>query len=133
MEEIIYNDIDFGSLKGQTIIEIIGLSQGSEEIIIKTKLGALFKMWYNHDCCASCTVEDIIGDVNDLIGYEILLAEEVISNENPEDIKREDESFTWTFYKLSTIRGSITIRWYGSSNGYYSESVTLSRVLAEVE
>jgi hypothetical protein len=71
---------------------------------------------------------DIAGDLNDLIGTPLLMAEE-ITNEydvNPEGvtIPGYQDSFTWTFYKLATIKGSVTLSWYGESNGYYNESVS---------
>ena len=72
---------------------------------------------------------DVVGDLKDLIGNPILLAEKVVSSDTPEDLDNEpSESFTWTFYKLSTIIGSVTIRWLGESNGYYSESVNFDKI-----
>ena len=73
----------------------------------------------------------IIGELNDLIGSPITLAEEIIHKQdvNPSGVKIPEyqDSFTWTFYKLATINGYVTIRWYGESNGYYSESVDWGR------
>lgn len=75
-------------------------------------------------------MEDVCGDFDDLIGEPLLIAEVVTnSEENPPGVNPEyQDSFTWTFYKLSTIKGSVTIRWYGESNGYYSEDVSFARI-----
>lgn len=66
------------------------------------------------------------GDVNDLIGQKIVLAEVNTNSDKP----REDyeDSFTWTFYKLATQKGYVDIRWYGTSNGYYSEAVDFVKI-----
>jgi hypothetical protein len=77
------------------------------------------------DCCESVYLEEVVGDLEDLIGTPILFAECVTNEDNPKS--DWDESHTWTFYKLGTIKGSVTLRWYGTSNGYYSESVNVTK------
>ncbi|MCP5781304.1 hypothetical protein NL316_27185, partial [Klebsiella pneumoniae] len=79
-------------------------------------------MYYSPDCCANCEIEDVIGDLSDLVGAPILIAEESTNSENRKD--DYDDSFTWTFYKFATTKGYVTVRWYGSSNGYYSETAS---------
>lgn len=122
-------DAEFTELKGKVITSIDGLSKGSESARFICSDGSMYRLHYYQDCCARCDIEDIFGDVADLLKTEILQAELVQSHENPEGVKTEEyqESFTWSFYKLATIKGSVTIRWYGSSNGYYSETATFER------
>jgi len=87
-------------------------------------------MYHRQDCCESVSIQDIVGDLQDLVGGPILKAEEV-SNYEPsskEDIELTKQgnlrgSCTWTYYKFATIKGYVDIRWYGESNGYYAESV----------
>ena len=71
------------------------------------------------------TIDDINGDINDLVGSPLTMAESV-SNEAFE--KTQDAEGTWTFYRFATIKGYVDIRWFGTSNGYYSETVTLERL-----
>lgn len=114
--------MSFENLKGEKLLAIYRLEKGSDEALFVTESGKRYRMYHDQDCCENVEIEDVCGDIKDLIGSEILLAEEVTSNDNPKD--KNDDSFTWTFYKLSTIKGSLTIRWYGVSNGYYSETVS---------
>lgn len=113
-------------LLGKIFTNIV--SDEDEILFINDELGS-YKLYHDQHCCERVYVEDIIGDLNDLVGSPILQAEEETSNENPEGVVVEyQESFTWTFYKLATIKGYVTIRWYGESNGYYSESVSLTKI-----
>jgi len=114
----------FSDLIGKTIAYTKGLEVGSDSVLFMMTDGSRFEMEHSQSCCESVRLEDIAGDVRDLIGFEILEAEEVTSDENPEGVTPEyQDSFTWTFYKLATFKGRVTIRWYGHSNGYYSERV----------
>lgn len=121
-------DVKFSELVGKTITQIVG-GKGDEQLSIVCDDGSEYKQYHSQDCCESVTVDDIAGDVADVIGSPVLVAEESTSDANPEGVKAPEyqDSFTWTFYKIDTAKGGITIRWYGSSNGYYSESVDFAR------
>jgi hypothetical protein len=116
---------------GATMTSIEG-AVGDEQMTFVGADGRRFVFWYEHDCCASCVVEDICGDLTDLVGSPIVQAEEVTSYEpepgtQPWETNKDmwtPESFTWTFYRFATANGSVTVRWLGESNGYYSESVS---------
>ena len=95
-----------------------GASIQGEEIIFTTTDNETYQMFHSQDCCEYVYLEDVCGDISDLLGVPIALAEEVSS---PATNAANDG--TWTFYKIATIKGSVTLRWLGTSNGYYSEKV----------
>lgn len=136
--------VELNELIGKTLL-YIHIDKELDEILFTCNDGTQYKMYHEEDCCESVYIEDINGDINDLIGYPILIAEEINNEKFVEDFENsfklkdelmdyewnyrnehgesKPESYTWTFYKLATIKGYVDIRWYGHSNGYYSESV----------
>jgi hypothetical protein len=119
--------VKFEELLDKTI-DSFTIADNKDQILISCSDGSGYRMYHSQDCCESVYVEDICGEVSDIIGSPIVLAEEVTSDTNPPDVyKKYQDSFTWTFYKLATVKGYVTIRWYGESNGYYSESVSIAR------
>lgn len=119
----------FSDLQGKTLTNIIG-EVGDKRMEFWCSDGSRYAMSHYQDCCESVDIQDIIGDLDDLLGTPILSAEEAESDAPPSGFKHEyePESQTWTFYKLRTIKGSVDIRWFGQSNGYYSESVDFDEV-----
>jgi len=119
-----YAKID--DLIGVTMKSVVNFD--NDQIVFTAEDGRSWTMYHNQDCCESVSIEDICGELSFLEGSPILTAEESTnSDSHPEDKKPdyETDSFTWTFYRLSTAKGLVVIRWFGTSNGWYSESVNL--------
>lgn len=115
--------MDISVLQGKTLTDIF-VSEIKNRISFLAEDGQMFVMMHEQDCCEQVEIEDICGDLSDLIGTPIILAELITSNDSK---GRDCESCTWSFYKLRTVKGDVTIRWWGESNGYYSEEVSFFR------
>ena len=121
-------------LKGKTLVSI-EIEKNSDdddaELVMKTSLGETYRLNHYNAGGEIVFIEDVCGSLSDLIGEPLLEAEEVTSFENPEYIKPEtityQHNFQWTFYKLGTCKGFVTVRWYGTDNGNYSLQVDLSK------
>lgn len=126
-------DVEITDLIGKTVIDLVWSENSLLLECLDKNLDkrVYYKFEHSQDCCESVWLDDIIGDLDDLIDVPILKAEEKTSSEDsdPEPTKGGgDESHTWTFYTLATIKGYVDLRWYGTSNGYYSERVDISRI-----
>lgn len=104
------------------ILPIQGLTLSSVEktadslIVFKTTCGKTFHMTHFQDCCEDVHIDDICGDLEDLVGTPVLSATEEYQN-------GENAHSTWTFYRITTLNGTVVIKWFGESNGgYYSET-----------
>lgn len=116
---------EFSVLEGSVIQEIRKIDD--ETLLFITDKGTFVQL-HQQDCCESVSIEDITGDLRDIQGAYVGLAEEAVSHEEDDS---GYESCTWTFYNLSTTKGDLAIRWFGSSNGYYSETASFYRLTPE--
>lgn len=120
-------EVSFAELIGKTLVSI---NKTDDTVRFVADDGSEYEMYHSQDCCESVYIESVVGDLDDLIGAPILLAEEVTSDQDPEGYTVASDyrdSYTWTFYKLATRKGYVDMRWLGESNGYYSESVSFAR------
>ena len=126
------NESEINVLEGLIIKSIDGLEKDSDIVTFHTECGRKFTMSHYQDCCECVEIDDVCGDVFDLIGSVVIHAEERTNEGDEEGDERPSEyceSFTWTFYDIQTIKGSVNIKWLGESNGYYSESVDFDEVI----
>lgn len=121
------HDINVKVLIGLTVS---GITKTNDEIAFEDKNGRTFRLYHDQDCCESVSIESIRGNIDDLVGSPIQDVKEEITSEFPADIKKPEyiESDTFTTFTFTTLKGVVVIRWWGSSNGYYSESVSFQEV-----
>lgn len=118
-------------LLGKTLSSVIN---SDTEVIFETVQGERFRIYHRRQCCEKVFLVDINGDWSDILNTPILVAEERSSKMERADLKKVDaeddedgpNSGTWTFYELATVKGSVNLRWSGTSNGYYSERVSFA-------
>lgn len=111
--------VDIEDMLGKIFVSVEKIDD--DELVFKTET-EIYTFQHDQECCENVEIESIVGDLQDLVGEPLVRAEEN-SKEDPEAC----ESGTWTFYKFATRKGYVDVRWYGSSNGYYSESVSLKK------
>lgn len=112
------------SLIGSTICSIEGIEKGSEEVRIAYRTNQnhiqVLTMFHQQDCCENVFVQSVEGDTN-LEGCIVTYAGEIISEQESDNFSTN----TKTFYTIACAEKTMVIRWYGESNGYYSERVDI--------
>lgn len=121
------------ALNGLTVAHF-DIDDSNDEILITTTCGRQFRLWHEPDCCESVNIYDSIGDLYKLTGKRLTeVTETTTCDELPVGVspKYIDESFTWTEITFKTTDETVVSRWIGTSNGYYSESVSFSELTNE--
>ena len=131
--------MNFDELVGKTLKSVD--NKNDEQLIFTTTDDEKYMLYHEQDCCEKVLIEEIYGDLSDIVGSIILVADEIANNDmitgdleiiNDDmiavDLDLDLDSYTWTFYKIDTIKGGVTIRWLGTSTGYYSEAVDFCKI-----
>lgn len=120
--------VEFHTLKGKTLTKV-KVKGGNDDTEIYFHVGKeKFVLTHIQECCEDVSLIDVVGDFSDLIGNPLITAEVRTSDYEPSSERRYG---TWAFYEMSTIKGSVTMRWLGMSSGAYSQEAELYMLLPE--
>ncbi|AOC55304.1 DUF7448 domain-containing protein [Bacillus pumilus] len=72
-------DAEVSELLGKTLVEVT--QQGDDVLFFVTECGKEYRMYHYQNCCEDVHINDICGDLSDLIGHPLLMAEEVAESE----------------------------------------------------
>jgi ribulose bisphosphate carboxylase small subunit len=111
--------------KIQKITKVFGLEEESESVEIHLANGYKIIFWHDQECCEDVHLleyDDIQAE--ELVGGLLISVECESTGLGLSELDKKDlQSATWTFYRIRTTKQDITLRFLGSSNGYYSEDV----------
>jgi hypothetical protein len=116
---------NFFELQGQTI-RAINVAEGDKSVSITTDQ-FVYVIDHEQDCCEQVRVFELQGDREFVLNKPIILAEEDNAAPDMDRDYRFDDSYTWTKFTLKTEAGEFSFWFLGESNGYYSESVNVTK------
>lgn len=116
MTDVTYNQI--AEKAYGKVVSGVKVDKDGEDLWIMFSDGSRLHFMHHQDCCEDVYIEDIDIDLQDIVGSRLYLIEEASKIGGGHGY-----SSTWTFYKIQTSSDCATVRWYGVSNGYYSEEV----------
>ena len=114
------NSCDIKDMVGK---KVLGIYYDEENFQILTDDG-VYAFYHEQSCCEDVWLTQVDGISDKIIGSRIVIAEEVLDEKDT-----EYGHITWSFYKIGTNKGMIDFRWQGESNGYYSETVDLIKIV----
>lgn len=114
-------------LVGKTLVRVEGGEKGCELMKMYFSDGFMAEFYHEQNCCENVRIEDVAGDWADLVGQPLTHAHEASRTEYYSD---SYDSATWTFYRFSGGKGTVVVRWLGTSSGYYIERVSVNIVSA---
>ena len=117
-----YDEVNMSDLIGKTLSKVV---KNSDEINFYTECGLHYKMFHSQDCCERVYIDAIDGELWRLVGDVIRDASESTDSGPSSDY---GDSVTYSYYRIRTAQEFVHITWRGSSNGYYSERVSLYRM-----
>ena len=97
------------------------IEQNDDYVLFVDCYDRRWKLEHTQECCEEVFILDVCGDWADILN-EIVYYDAI---EEQNDGGQGSE--TWSFYKFRTRLGEVVVRFYGTSNGYYSETATLRR------
>lgn len=117
-----YESVEKDVLVGEVLTHV-DVDETAGEILLTTKSGRQFMLHHEQDCCESVTIKSTEGDWKKLLHKKL------------KEVKWEEEgdstdygTCTRTDITFIVNRHTVVSKWFGESNGYYSESVHLKEV-----
>ena len=122
--------VNESEMVGETV-EFVDVDETKNQIVITTQSGRQFRIYHDQYCCEQVEIaesQDGDGQLVTLVGKKI----EGVEVELEEDVDPPpfEDCDSWTRTKISFRTNSETVisRWIGTSNGYYSESITINEL-----
>jgi hypothetical protein len=98
---------------------IVNATCDGRDVDLSFEDGSSMRFYSVQDCCNEMYIEDGADDVPSLVG-EVVTICEAVQGAAPEgvEVRCAQEYEEWTFLKIN----HVTLRWFGTSNGYYAMS-----------